>query len=206
MLDNLLGNKTNILVLRFLTKFQNQFFPIEEIANEVGAGLRNVYDSLRILANENFLKTKVSKGRVYYRFDVDSNVKKLIFNLFEEERQRLFFKANATYKILSEIELRIIKSAGSNLIDVFLFGSIAKGRDTINSDIDLCILVKEKDSRLLDKIRTIQFDKKFKRDMQIHVFTSKEFIEGDKNGNPLIKDILRDGLSLKCQNFPLVYD
>ena len=197
MLDNLLGNKTNILVLRFLTKFQNQFFPIEEIADEVGAGLRNVYDSLRILTNENILKTKTNKGRVYYRFDVDSNVKKLIFNLFEEERQRLFFKANATYKILSEIELRIIKSVGSNLIDIFLFGSIAKGRDTTNSDIDLCILVKEKDSRLLDKIRTIQFDEKFKRDMQIHVFTSKEFIDGDKNENPLIKDILRDGLSLK---------
>ena len=197
MLDNLLGNKTNILVLRFLTKFQNQFFPIEEIADEVGAGLRNVYDSLRILTNENILKTKTNKGRVYYRFDVDSNVKKLIFNLFEEERQRLFFKANAIYKVLSEIELRIIKSVGSNLIDIFLFGSIAKGRDTTNSDIDLCILVKEKDSRLLDKIRTIQFDEKFKRDMQIHVFTSKEFIDGDKNENPLIKDILRDGLSLK---------
>ena len=197
MLDNLLGNKTNILVLRFLTKFQNQFFPIEEIADEVGAGLRNVYDSLRILTNENILKTKTNKGRVYYRFDVDSNVKKLIFNLFEEERQKLFFKANAIYKVLSEIELRIIKSVGSNLIDIFLFGSIAKGRDTINSDIDLCILVKEKDSRLLDKIRTIQFDEKFKRDMQIHVFTSKEFIDGDKNENPLIKDILRDGLSLK---------
>ena len=197
MLDNLLGNKTNILVLRFLTKFQNQFFPIEEIANEVGAGLRNVYDSLRILTNENILKTKTNKGRVYYRFDVDSNVKKLIFNLFEEERQRLFFKANAIYKVLSEIELRIIKSVGSNLIDIFLFGSIAKGRDTTNSDIDLCILVKEKDSKLLDKIRTIQFDDKFKQDIQIHVFTPTEFIDGNKNKNPLIKSIIRDGLSLK---------
>lgn len=197
MLDNLLGNKTNMLVLRFLTKFQNQFFPIEEIANEVGAGLRNVYDSLRILTNENLLKTKVSKGRVYYKFDVDSNVKGLISDLFEEERKRLFFKTNSLYKVLSEIELRIIKLVGSNLTDIFLFGSIAKGRDTINSDIDLCILVKEKNSRLLDKIRTIQFDEKFKHDMQIHVFTSKEFTEGIKNENPLIKNILRDGLSLK---------
>ncbi|MBI4440112.1 nucleotidyltransferase domain-containing protein [Candidatus Woesearchaeota archaeon] len=197
MLDNLLGNKTNILVLRFLTKFQNQFFPIEEIANEVGAGLRNVYDSLSILTNENFLKTKVSKGRVYYKFDVDSNVKRLILDLFEEERKRLLFKTNTLYKTLSEIELRTIKLLGSNLVDIFLFGSIAKGRDTINSDIDLCILVKEKDPKLLDKIRTIQFDDKFKQDIQIHVFTSTEFIDGDKNENPLIKSIIRDGLSLK---------
>ncbi len=197
MLDNLLGNKTNILILRFLTKFENQFFSIEEIAGETGAGFRNIYDSLRILLNENVLKTKITKGRIYYKFDVDSRVKQLISNLFEEERKRLLFKTNHIYKILSEIESRIIKAAGSDLIDTFLFGSIAKGRDTINSDIDLCVLVKEKDPKLLDKIRSIQFDRKFKHEMQIHVFTSREFIDADKNNNPLIKNILRDGLSLK---------
>lgn len=197
MIDNLLGNKTNILILRFLAKFENQFFPIEEIAGETGAGFRNVYDSLRILVNENVLKAKITKGRAHYKFDIDSKVNQLISNLFEEERKRLLFRNNHIYKVLSEIESKIIKAAGSDLIDIFLFGSVAKGRDTINSDIDLCVLVKEKDPKLLDKIRSIQFDRKFKHEMQIHVFTSKEFIDADKNNNPLIKNILRDGLSLK---------
>lgn len=197
MLDNLLGNRTNLLILRFLTKFENQFFPIEEIASETGAGLRNVYDSLRILTNEHVLKTKVTRGRIYYKFDVDSRVKQLIFDLFDEERKRISFKTNHIYKVLSEIESRIIKVVGSNLIDIFLFGSTAKGRDTINSDIDICVLVEKKDPALLNKVRAIQFDEKFKHEMQIHVFTSKEFIEADKSGNPLIKNILRDGLSLR---------
>lgn len=197
MLDTLLGNKTNILVLRFLTRFENQFFPIDEIARETGAGLRNVYDALRILAHEQVVKTKVTGGRIYYKFDVDSKVKQLIFNLFEEERSRLLLKTNHIYKILSEIESRIIKGVGSNLIDIFLFGSIAKGRDTVNSDIDICVLVKKKDPFQLNKIRIIQFDNKFKHQIEIHVFTSKEFIDGSKNENSLIKNIIRDGISLR---------
>ncbi len=197
MIDNLLGNKTNLLILRFMTKFENQFFPIEEITKETGAGLRNVYDSLRILCNENILNTKVTLGKTYYRFIVDSKVKELILLLFEEEKKRLFLKSLHIYKTLSEIESKIIKLVGVNLIDIFLFGSIAKGRDTINSDIDICILVKKKDPLLSNRIQSIQFDKKFKQEIQIHVFVSKDFIDAERNKNPLIGNILRDGLSLK---------
>lgn len=197
MIDNLLGNKTNLLILRFLTKFENQFFPIEEITRETGAGLRNVYDSMRILSNESILSTKVTLGKSYYKFNVDSKVKELIFQLFEEERKRLFLKTPHIYKILSEIESKIIKIVGVNLIDIFLFGSIAKGRDTFGSDIDLCVLVEKNDPLLSDRLRAIQYGKKLKHDIQIHVFTSKEFIDANKNKNPLIGSILRDGLSLK---------
>lgn len=197
MLDNLLGNKTNILVLRFLIKFENQFFPVEEIADETGAGLRNIKDSLRVLSNEGMLNVKTTRGKNYYKFDADSRVKELISLLFEEERKRISFKTNCIYKIVSEIESKIIKVLGSNLRDIILFGSIAKGRDTANSDIDLCVIVDKKEERLLAKLRSIQFNKKFNREVQIHVFTSREFIEANKEQNLLIKDILRDGLSLK---------
>lgn len=195
MIDNLLGNKTNTLILRFLTKFDNQFFSIEEIAKETGAGLRNVYDSLRILSHESILMKRVTSGKVHYKFVVDSKVKDLIYQLFGEEKKRLFLKTNQMYKVISEIESKIIKIAGSNLIDIFLFGSVAKGRDTIGSDIDLCVLIKKKDPKVKEKIKAISLDKK--NNLQMHIFTSEEFISADKNGNPLVKNILRDGLSLK---------
>lgn len=197
MIDNILGNRTNILVLRFLIRFKDQFFPIEEIAKETGAGLRNIHDSLRTLTGENLLKIKSTLGRNYYKFQIDTKINELIALLFDEENKRLYFNSINIYKILSEIEAKINNIVGTNLIDIFLFGSVAKGRDTVNSDIDLCVLVERKDQSLLTKLRSLQFDNKFKNEIQIHTFTNKEFIDANKNENPLVKNILRDGLSLK---------
>jgi len=197
MIDNLLGNKTNMLVLRFLTKFDNQFFSIEEIAKETGAGLRNIYDSLKILHYEGMIIKSASPGKANYKFIVDSKVKELVYRLFEEERKRLFLRTTKLYKTLSEIESRIIKAAGPNLINIFLFGSMAKGRDTINSDIDLCVIIEKRDSKIVEKIKAVSFENKYSNDIQIHVFTSKEFISADKNRTPLVRDIIKDGLSLK---------
>ncbi len=196
MIDNLLGNRTNILVLRFLTKFYNQFFPKEEIVRETGAGLRNINDSLLILTNENILEREYRLGKIHYRFVINSSFKEKLSSLFEEERKRIVLRSTKLYKTISEIESKIIKVVGVNLLEILLFGSVAKGRDTANSDIDICVIVKDKNELLFKKIRSIQFDEKFENKVQLHVFTSYEFIQG-KDQNPLIRDIIRDGVSLK---------
>ncbi len=197
MIDNIFGNKTNVLVLRFLAKFNNQFFTKEEIAKEIGAGPRNVYDSLQALSYEKILTKKYTTGKLFYKFVVDSKVKELIYSLFQEERERLPLKTTKFYKLISEIESKIIKIVGSNLVDIFLFGSVAKGRDTETSDIDLCVLLDKHNSKVEKKITTMSFDKKFSREVQMHIFTASELLEGQKNKNPLVMNILRDGLSLK---------
>lgn len=195
MIDGILGNKTNLLALRFLTRFKGQFFSADEIAKETGAGLRNIYDSLKILSYENIVSKNFSQGKVYYKFQVDSTVKESLFRIFEEERKKIFLHNHSFYKIISEIESGIVKIAGANLVDIILYGSVAKGSDTINSDIDFCVLINTKDPELKNKLIQLSFGEKFKREIQIQVFTSKEFVSAGKN--PLIKNILREGLSLK---------
>ena len=75
MIDNILANKTNILILRFLIRFENQTFTAEDIANSTGAGKRNLYDSLNILSYEKIVAKKSVNNRVYYQFIADSAVK-----------------------------------------------------------------------------------------------------------------------------------
>ncbi|MCK4589911.1 MAG: nucleotidyltransferase domain-containing protein [Nanoarchaeota archaeon] len=198
MLDHIFSNKTNIRILRFLTKFDNQFFSIEEIAKEIGAGLKNVYDSLKILHYEGTLTRKTATDKMYYKFIIDSPITRSIAELFKEERKRLPLKTTKFYKILSEIELKIIKIAGKNLVDIFLFGSISKGRDTPKSDIDLCVLIEKHNPRIEQKIKSLSFENNYSNEIQFHIFTINEFIPAvRKKQNPLIKNIVRDGLSLK---------
>jgi uncharacterized protein len=195
MIDNVLGNKTNILVLRFLIRFDNQFFLANEISKVTDAGLRNIYDSLSTLTYENILTKKKTNGKTYYSFLVNSYLNECLKKFFEEEKKRFFLRNIKHYKIISDLESKIVKITNSNLVDIILYGSIAKGRDTINSDIDICLLLKEKDDIMKQKLLNLSLEKKFKQEIQIHIFTSKEFLES-KN-NPLIQNIIRDGISLK---------
>ena len=197
MIDNILGNKTSILVLRFLIRFNGEFFPADEISKATGAGLRNVYDSLNALSYDNLVSKKAVHGKILYQFVVDSSFKRTISNLFQEEQNKLFLKNIVFYKLLSEIESKIIKIAGSNLVEIILYGSVAKGRDTINSDLDLCVLINKDDEKFKTAIKRLAYDHKFKREIQIHVFTSEEFKKAYKNDNPLILNISREGASLK---------
>jgi len=197
MLDNLFSNKTNIIILRFLSKFDNQFFTREEISKETGAGLRNTYDSLRILQYEKIISRKSLGGRTSYRFVVDSKVKELIYQIFQEEQERLVLRNLKLFKLISEIELKIIKVAGPNLSDIFLFGSTAKGRDTTGSDVDICVLLGKTSARIEQKIKRIALEKDFSREIQIHVFTLKDFLDAKSKKNKLVMDILRDGISLR---------
>jgi len=198
MIDNIFSNKTNILILRFLSRFDNQFFLPEEIAKETGAGLRNVHDALRILSYGQILtKDRKPSGKVHYKFVIDSHVKELIHQLFTEERKRMLLKNFKFYKIISEIESKIVKISGSGLIEIILFGSVAKGRDTFDSDIDLCVLMSKKDDNVDRKIKRVALDSKFPNDIQIHTFTLDDFITGRKNKNPLVENIFRDGIFLR---------
>ncbi len=197
MIDNILGNKTSILVLRFLIRFNGEFFPADEISKATGAGLRNVYDSLKALSYDNIVSKKLTNGKIHYRFIIDSSFKRTISNLFEEEQNRLFLRNINFYKMISEIESNIIKIAGGNLVEIILYGSVAKGRDTINSDIDFCVLINKEDEKLKIAIRKLTYENKFKREIQIHVFTSKEFKEAYQKENPLVLNIVREGASLK---------
>ena len=79
MIDAILGNKTNIIILRFLTKFDSQFFPVEEIVKGTGCGLRNIHDSIKYLLHEGIIDIKTVSIKKYYRFMVDSKTKEIIY-------------------------------------------------------------------------------------------------------------------------------
>lgn len=192
MLDTILGTKTNILILRLFTKFHSQSFSVEDIVKETCAGQRNIYKALGCLVSQRIL---IKNGR-FYRFILNSSISQLIYSLFEEERRR-FFLPMPFYKILAEIESKITLSLKQNLMDVFIFGSVAKGRASIDSDIDICVLVADKTPDVESKIREIGYAHDFPNEVHFHVFTGDEFLDAKSNGNPLILDIIRDGLSLK---------
>ena len=101
---------------------------VREIALSVGLGVGPVSEALRLLAGGHHLE-RTERGRnVYYRANLGSGLVRAV-------------KLAATLAELDEL----LRDLAMHVQTVILFGSCAAGEDTVESDIDLCIVTAEPD-------------------------------------------------------------
>lgn len=88
----------------------------------------------------------------------------------------------------------VCEAVGDEVKAVILFGSIARGEAHLDSDIDLAVIAAASwDSRtdLEDTVRT-----RLGSDCDVLVFTSTEFTRLAGDGEPVVREILADGVAL----------
>lgn len=88
----------------------------------------------------------------------------------------------------------IADSVNSQVESVIIFGSIARGQATPDSDIDLAVIANpewDRRSQLEDAIHNSMGN-----DCDVLVFTLKRFQQSARSGEPVVADILRDGIAL----------
>ncbi len=95
---------------------------------------------------------------------------------------------------IAALKETIGEAIDSTVHTVLLFGSIARGAATTTSDLDLAVIASpEWDGRseLEDMVRT-----RLGNDCDVLVFTEAEFTRLARDGEPVVNDILRDGVAL----------
>jgi predicted nucleotidyltransferase len=105
--------------------------------------------------------------------------------------------AAALRRLLDPIAL--LREAISEVVDndvsaVILFGSIARGEATPSSDIDLAVIAPRTwraRTQLEDHVRA-----RLGNDCDIVVFTARTFAQLASSGEPVVGDIMRDGVAL----------
>jgi len=142
---------------------------------------------------------------------ISPNSANRFLNLFLEEglvvEERVanlrYFKANLNSisfkeikKAFSVFELEksgLIKALKEACFSCMLFGSVAKGKNDKNSDIDLVIVTKNK-----EKVREIiqRFQKKFEQEISSHIFTSLEWRKGKTENKAFYQDVVSCGMNL----------
>jgi predicted nucleotidyltransferase len=90
-------------------------------------------------------------------------------------------------------------ASNANVIRVYLFGSLAEGTATPESDADIMIIVREAEGRFFD--RGDDYLKYFDRanleiGIQFFVYTVEEIDSMLKSGNDFIKTVVASGLIL----------
>lgn len=140
------------------------------------------------LANLEALKivTRITAGRSHY-FTLNRNHylnKKIIENLYSYEREYI----NAIFESIK-------KSLGKWSISLIIFGSVARRDETVESDLDLCIvykgrkaLVEENVSELRNKLYT-----EYGITLAPFYITEAEFKSRAKSKKPPVNNIIKEG-------------
>jgi predicted nucleotidyltransferase len=129
-LDDLIGGKTSVRVLRILSLFPEKEFTGRQLASASGGAPSKVIQELERFRRLGIVRRK-SHGRTHaWRANPDHALLRLVAPMFEGER-----KLPETF--LSELDRGVDDTRISRAI---LFGSFARGDEKNESDVDLLVI------------------------------------------------------------------
>ena len=154
---------------------------IMSVSGAVVIDYKNTYDIINTLQPSIISKEKVGNTNLI-KLNLKPHQEK--FNV-EQKRTDEFLSKNPKIRLINEK----IKEIGYPFMVVLIFGSYAKGNNTLNSDIDLCIISdnKVKIKKLIEMLSLLSLK------IEIQEFTSEEFTSmiekrQDNLGNEIVKN------------------
>lgn len=193
MIDNILGNKVLVRILRFLYLSPNRYFTFLDLEKFVGAGRAGLRLALQKLEYYGLAYIERKGGR-RYKLKLDHPLVERLAGLFSYEKR--FFQGIEPQKlaVIARVENDCIKEL-AGLKGIWLFGSVAKGKSKEGSDIDLFVLVKKLTPRIKTTLEEIKEKYEKKYTIQAILMDEGEFQKRKKE--TLVKEIRETGINLK---------
>ena len=176
MLNKLFSSKTRVEILKlFLFNTSNSFYQ-RQISNLTAQSIRGVQREVDKLNRIGIIERSIQGNRIYYKLNKKCPI--------AQDLKNIFFKsvgiAEALKENLKEKEIKI----------AFIYGSYAKGEESLLSDIDLMVLgdISSKElSNILSKPK-----KELMREINYVVFSLDEFINKAMQKDHFINSVLKD--------------
>jgi len=146
ILDEVLGNKTKVKLLRGFFTYPEKEFTESELQRIAGIPQASAHRNVKYLLENGLLDRKRIGKANLYSLNKEHILYSLLSSDFEEERNILVELKNViagAVKNLSEVELAV------------LFGSIAKGIERADSDVDVFIVCTGDKSQLEEKLEDL---------------------------------------------------
>jgi predicted nucleotidyltransferase len=185
-LDLVFGAPSHIAILRALAQ-RAQGATGAEVARAAGTTNQAALDSLGRL-EEVGVVSRLPMGRGYvFRLNRDHElVKRALLPLLREEAE---FMANLRAALRNAFEREVLSG--------LIFGSMGRGEERPESDLDLCLVVKRKEDKERVLLRAATLSESLRSDFGVRVspiaLTAEEFSKGLRRGNELMRNIRADG-------------
>lgn len=168
-------NRAELLRL-FLTNPEQSFY-MQEIGRILGKKPGNFQRTINNMAKEGILTSEYKANARYFK--VDKN-----YPLYKELKS-IVFKTVGVAGSLKEV----LKKIG-NINFSFIYGSYAEAKEGYLSDIDLVIVGKPDEDRLIKELDRLE--RVLKREINYKLYTPQGFKKETKEREPFILEILKD--------------
>jgi len=186
ILDSILSQKTKVKILRYLVSQD-----VEHSGREIARGsVVNHWQCNKILKElhqEGILTLRKFSNTYLYGLKRDTYIaKELIVPLFSREKSLIENLA---------LELKSLKFKG--IISVILFGSLANGKEKPHSDIDVLVIVDDKEDKKIIEREIENKNEYFRRyygnDISPYILNKSEFKKRYASGDKLLSSVIKTG-------------
>lgn len=176
MIDKLFSSKARVDILKlFFFNPENSFYQ-RQISKLTGHSIRAVQREVAKLESLGIITKSIQGNRIYYKVNKNCPIFKDLKNIL--------FKSVGIAQVLKE------NLKNNNIQIAFIYGSYAKGKENLVSDIDLMVIGKISSrelARLLSRPR-----RELMREINYIVFSPEEFKERVKQKDHFLNSVLKD--------------
>jgi predicted nucleotidyltransferase len=197
LLDVCLGTRTAWKILFVFAEAPGKAVSRKEIQQLTKLGNKVLTKFLLLLEKFSMITSSKIGKAYYYKLNLSNPFVEQIVGTILLEKKQLNNPDFAVLNVLREFVYELTNADLGNLEQVILFGSYAKRTFSKDSDIDVAIITQEKsaDDELLITDIIDRLHKRFRKEIQPHYYTAKEFKALEKK-DKLVKEIVKDGIRL----------
>jgi len=170
---------------------------LREIARLSKVSLNNVDNSLRLFVKDNIFKRRDVSNMVFFKPNLENEALLKIFEFLELENKKKFYDKNRKIaRLLQKYTQDIIDLSNKRIQLVILFGSVARGEWTKGSDIDILVVVSEKDKDVITILNKAKIDISPLLEISPISTTTEKFIEGFRKKTEFYDELWKDRVVL----------
>ena len=170
---------------------------LREIARLSKVSLNNVDSSLRLFVKEDMFKRREVSNMVFFKPNLENEALLKIFEYLELEKKKEFYDKNKKIvRLLQKYTQGIVELSNKKIQLVILFGSVARGEWTKNSDIDILAVVSGKENDVTTALNKAKIDVSPLLEIRPISTTTEKFVEGFRNKAEFYNELWKDRVVL----------
>ena len=170
---------------------------LREIARLSKVSLTNADSSLKLFVKDDMFERRNVSNMAFFKPNLESEDILKIFEFLELEKRKGFYNKNKKIaRLLQKYTQDIVDLSNKRIQLVILFGSVARGEWTKGSDIDILVIVSEKDREASTALNKAKIDVSPLLEIRPISTTVDKFVEGFSKKTEFYNELWKDRIVL----------
>lgn len=170
---------------------------LRELSRLSKSSLANVDNSMRLFVKNDMFKRNEMSHSTFFKPNLENDDTIKIFELLELERRKVFYAKNKNIaRLIKKYTDSIVELSNKRIQLIVLFGSVARGQWTKESDIDILAVVPDKENDITEILNKAKTDVSPLLEIRPVCTTTKKFIAGYKDKTEFYDNLWNDRIVL----------